>query len=83
MREIIKQVTVSELYDILLKKSKKPVSREDFLFQLMNSFLLSPALELRFHDREKASIDLIYVLKHQEIAKALEEKKNAQKKTLA
>jgi hypothetical protein len=72
MREVIKQVTVKELYDILQAKSKKPVSREDFLFQLMNSFLLSPALELRFHDREKANIDLIYVLKHSEIANALE-----------
>lgn len=74
MKEVVKNVTVPELYNILLRKTKKPVSLEDFKFQLMNSFLLSPTLELRFHDRDKAGVDLIYILKHSEIAKALEPK---------
>jgi hypothetical protein len=73
MREVIKQVTVDELYKILLLKSKKPVAREEFLFQLMDSFLLSPTLELRFHD-DAPGVHLTYILKHSEIAKALEEK---------
>lgn len=73
MQEVIKQVTVDELYGVLLAKSKKPVNREDFLFQLMGSFLLSPTLELRFHDFTP-DVHLTYILKHSEIAKAIEEK---------
>jgi hypothetical protein len=39
----------------------------------MDSFLLSPTLELRFHDFTP-DVHLTYILKHSEIAKAIEEK---------
>jgi hypothetical protein len=73
VQEVIKQVAVWELYDILQAKCTKPINREDFLFQLMDSFLLSPTLELRFHDFTP-DVHLTYILKHSEIAKAIEEK---------
>lgn len=76
MKDIEKQVSVAELYDVLQAKSKKSVSRDDFLFQLSQSFILAPTPELRFHDiDERQGTDTIYILKHSEIAKALEERK--------
>jgi glutathionylspermidine synthase len=75
MNEVTKYVTVRELYEILLKRSGKNVEYDDFLHQLSITFLASPALEHRFHDRDEfKKTDTVYILKHQELAKALEEK---------
>lgn len=75
MKEIKKNVSVNQLYGLLIKKQKKSVSLEDFIHWLEYHFLASPTLELRFHDLDTPDVDTVYALKHQEIAKAIVEKK--------
>jgi len=77
MKTIVKNVTVRELYDILCAKCKlrglPPPEFDHFVFNLSVTFIHSPAMEMRYHDLQ-GNVDNVYVVKHNDIAFAVEKK---------
>ena len=78
MKQAFKQVTPREFYNILqdirTKAGLEYPTYEKFLYQLSETFLASPTLEMRFHwiDKDQC-LDIIYVIDNKSLGDAIQE----------
>lgn len=76
MKEVTRNVTVRELYDILCAKCRgrggtgMPPDYETFAYNLSVTFQQAPTPEFRFHDITD-DVHTIYIVKSKDIAQAL------------
>ena len=78
MKQAFKQVTPREFYNILrdirAEAGLEYPTYEKFLYQLSETFLTSPTLEMRFHwiDKDQC-LDIIYIIDNKSLADAIQE----------
>ena len=78
MKQEFKHVNPRQLYDILKEKRLKAAleypTYEKFLYQLSETFLTSPTLEMRFHSFDKDKLlDVVYIIDNKSLGDAIQE----------
>jgi len=78
LKQEFKHVNPRQLYDILKEKRLKAAleypTYEKFLYQLSETFLASPTLEMRFHSFDKDKLlDVVYIIDNKSLGDAIQE----------
>ena len=78
MKQAFKQVTPREFYNILqdirTEAGLEYPTYKEFIYQLSETFLAGPTLEMRFHLVDKVQwFDIIYIIDNKSLADAIQE----------